>query len=90
MADQGVDVNLCAPSTRRTKSGARSCTATSGTRSGRATSSFIPIVERATDATLPVADAGWGTAGKEVRPRYVLDGSLVTRRSVTARAGDGS
>ena len=23
---------------------------------------FIPIIERATEQTLPVADAGWGTA----------------------------
>ena len=31
-----------------------------------------------------MADAGWGTSGREVRPLYTLDGSLVTGRSVTA------
>jgi serine-type anaerobic sulfatase-maturating enzyme len=45
---------------------------------------FIPIVERATEATLPAANAGWGTSGREVRPLYTLEGSLVTERSVSA------
>jgi uncharacterized protein len=42
---------------------------------------FIPIIERATERTLRVADAGWGGA-VEGRPLYVQDGNLVTRRSV--------
>jgi uncharacterized protein len=42
---------------------------------------FIPIIERATEATLPAADAGWG-AGVKGRPLYIQDGNLVTRRSV--------
>jgi len=43
---------------------------------------LIPIVERATPELLPVADAGWGTSGREVRPLYRVEGSEVTRRSV--------
>jgi uncharacterized protein len=42
---------------------------------------FIPIIERATEATLPVADAGWG-GGVKGRPLYIQDGTLVTHRSV--------
>ncbi|HET7829428.1 MAG TPA: anaerobic sulfatase maturase [Candidatus Limnocylindrales bacterium] len=42
---------------------------------------LIPIVERATPATLDAADAGWG-AGSAGRPLYVVDGAEVTRRSV--------
>jgi uncharacterized protein len=45
---------------------------------------FIPIVERATAESLPIANAGWGTKGREIRPLYTLEGSLVTQRSVTA------
>ena len=45
---------------------------------------FIPIIERATPQTLPLADAGWGS-GVHGRPLYVQDGSLVTHRSVTAQ-----
>ena len=42
---------------------------------------FIPIIERADEQTLPIADAGWGhnVAG---RPLYTQSGSLTTRRSV--------
>jgi uncharacterized protein len=43
---------------------------------------FIPIVERATPDTLAAANAGWGERS-ELRPLYVLDGSLVTERTVT-------
>jgi uncharacterized protein len=43
---------------------------------------FIPIIERATPQTLPLADAGWGS-GVHGRPLYVQDGALVTHRSVT-------
>jgi uncharacterized protein len=42
---------------------------------------FIPIIERATEATLPAADAGWGGRVKG-RPLYLQEGSLVTHRSV--------
>src|SRR5215469_673485 len=43
---------------------------------------FIPIVERATEQTLPMANAGWGEHSRD-RPLYVQDGSLVTDRSVS-------
>ena len=42
---------------------------------------FIPIIERATEQTLPIADAGWGH-GVRGRPLYTQRGDLVTRRSV--------
>jgi len=42
---------------------------------------FIPIVERATPDTLPVANEGWGDT-RAARPLYVQQGSLVTERSV--------
>jgi len=42
---------------------------------------YIPIIERATEATLPIADAGWGH-GVKGRPLYTQEGSLVTHRSV--------
>lgn len=42
---------------------------------------FIPIVERATQETLEIADAGWGS-GVHGRPLYTQQGSLVTHRSV--------
>ena len=57
---------------------------------------FIPIIERATRALLPVANRGWGDqnlpspeeidalpiAKSSKRPLYTLTGSLVTKRSV--------
>ena len=43
---------------------------------------FIPIVERATEETLPLANAGWGERVRD-RPLYTQQGSLVTGRSVT-------
>ncbi|MGZ4132682.1 MAG: anaerobic sulfatase maturase [Actinomycetota bacterium] len=43
---------------------------------------FIPIVERATPETLPIANAGWGEHVHD-RPLYVLEGNLVTDRSVS-------
>jgi uncharacterized protein len=46
---------------------------------------LIPIVERATPASLEAANAGWGS-GSRRRPLYVLDGGLVADRSVTADA----
>ena len=44
---------------------------------------FIPIVERATEELLPVANEGWGERARD-RPLYVQDGGLVTERSVSA------
>ena len=43
---------------------------------------FIPVVERATPRTLPMANAGWGANVRD-RPLYTQDGSLVTGRSVS-------
>jgi len=43
---------------------------------------FIPIVERTTQALLPVASVGWGKGVRD-RPLYVQDGDLVTDRSIT-------
>jgi len=42
---------------------------------------YIPIIERATPDTLPIADSGW-SSGVHGRPLYVQDGSLVTHRSI--------
>lgn len=42
---------------------------------------YIPIIERATEATLPAADAGCGH-GVKGRPLYLQEGNLVTHRSV--------
>jgi uncharacterized protein len=44
---------------------------------------FIPIVERATEQLLPIANEGWGERARD-RPLYVQDGGLVTERSVSA------
>ena len=49
---------------------------------------FIPIVERATPETLPVADAGWGD-GVQGRPLYTLEGTW-SRTGRWARATAGS
>jgi uncharacterized protein len=44
---------------------------------------FIPIVERATEETLAVANQGWSDRpGPEKRPLYTQTGGLVTERSV--------
>ena len=45
---------------------------------------FIPIVERVTEALLPLANLGWSTANKEKRPLYVQSGHHVTDRTVDA------
>jgi uncharacterized protein len=83
MAEQGVDVNiLCTVHTANEDRGAEVYRYFRDVVGARYLQ-FIPIVERATAETLPAADAGWGTAGREVRPLYTLDGSLVTSRSVT-------
>ena len=42
---------------------------------------FIPIIERATEQSLPISDAGWGH-GVKGRPLYIQEGNLVTHRSV--------
>ena len=43
---------------------------------------FIPVVERTTEALLPLAELGWSTSRKEKRPLYVQAGNQVTGRSV--------
>jgi len=43
---------------------------------------LIPIVERVTSDTLPLANLGWGERGGAPRPLYVLEGNQVTDRSV--------
>ena len=43
---------------------------------------FIPIVERATPDTLPVANQGWGE-GVRGRPLYTQEGNLLTERSIS-------
>lgn len=45
---------------------------------------FIPIVERATEQLLPLANLGWSERAGAQRPLYVQQGSLVTERTVTA------
>jgi uncharacterized protein len=47
---------------------------------------FIPIVERATETTLPLANLGWSTNRDEKRPLYVQAGNRVTDRSVDPEA----
>jgi uncharacterized protein len=43
---------------------------------------FIPIVERATADTLPIANEGWGE-GAGGRPLYTQEGNLLTDRSIS-------
>jgi uncharacterized protein len=43
---------------------------------------LIPIVERATEATLPLADHGWSERPGGDRPLYTQNGHLLTERSV--------
>jgi uncharacterized protein len=45
---------------------------------------FIPIVERCTPATLPLANAGWSKRVGHERPLYTQSGNLVTERSIRA------
>lgn len=45
---------------------------------------FIPVVERATEATLAFADQGWGGLKGRDRPLYKQEGHLVTKRSVNS------
>jgi uncharacterized protein len=43
---------------------------------------FIPIVERMTAEMLAQSNDGWGPRGNEPRPLHILEGNLVTERSV--------
>jgi len=45
---------------------------------------FIPIVERATDESIALANLGWGERPGADRPLYAQRGGLVTERSVHA------
>lgn len=45
---------------------------------------LIPIVERATEQTIQLANRGWGGMKGKDRPLYRQEGSLVTSRSVSA------
>ena len=45
---------------------------------------FIPIVERATEQLLPLANMGWSEKSGVERPLYVQQGNLVIERSVQA------
>jgi uncharacterized protein len=47
---------------------------------------LIPIVERATEQTIDFADRGWSGQRGVDRPLYRQEGSLVTRRTVSAQA----
>jgi uncharacterized protein len=47
---------------------------------------FIPIVERATETLLPLANLGWSTSRREKRPLYVQAGNHVTDRTVEPEA----
>lgn len=49
---------------------------------------FIPIVERATAETLPIAERGWSEDARGERLLYTQNGDLVTARSVSG-AGYG-
>jgi uncharacterized protein len=43
---------------------------------------FIPIIERTTPDTAPLANEGWGKTDTGERPLYTQDGHIVTHRSV--------
>jgi uncharacterized protein len=47
---------------------------------------FIPIIERASASTLPIANLGWSQRPDGDRPLYINEGNLVTERSVKVRA----
>ena len=47
---------------------------------------FIPIVERATEQTIAMANKGWGGVRGTDRPLYLQAGDLVTTRTVGAEA----
>ena len=46
---------------------------------------FIPIIERATEATIQIANQGWSEQPGRKRVLYTQTGNLVTERSVGAR-----
>jgi len=46
---------------------------------------FIPIIERATPESLPIANQGWGDRPGSERPLYIQTGDRVTDRSVKPR-----
>ena len=46
---------------------------------------FIPIVERANETLLPLANVGWSERDGGERPLYVQQGNLVTERSVKSK-----
>jgi uncharacterized protein len=84
MAEQGVDVNILCTVHEANEDRGLEVYRYLRDEVGARYLQFIPIVERATPESLTAADAGWATAGREVRPLYTLEGSLVTKRSVTA------
>lgn len=45
---------------------------------------FIPVIERATELTIKLANQGWGGLKGKDRPLYKQEGDLVTRRSVNS------
>jgi uncharacterized protein len=45
---------------------------------------FIPVIERATEATIKLANQGWGGLKGKDRPLYKQEGDLVTQRSVNS------
>ena len=50
---------------------------------------FIPIIERATAETLPLANRGWGQTGPGERSLYTQDGQMVTHRSIKPKQFGG-
>ncbi|HSR33698.1 MAG TPA: anaerobic sulfatase maturase [Anaerolineae bacterium] len=50
---------------------------------------FIPIIERTTPDTLPLANKGWGQTESGKRPLYTQDGYMVTHRSVKPKQYGG-
>jgi len=46
---------------------------------------FIPIIERANETLLPLANVGWSERDGGERPLYVQSGNLVTGRSVQSK-----
>ena len=61
------------------------CTGSSATSSSARYLQFIPIIERATEQTLELANAGWSDKPGRKRLLYTQAGTLVTDRSI----GDG-
>ena len=74
----------CAPFTPRTPIIRSKCTGSFATSCRPTYMQFIPIVERTTEAFLPLANLGWGERPGADRPLYTQHGGLVTERSVGA------